>query len=319
MGVFQLFLMYTLFQMPLKSLNQESKQESNNITILEDLILRNPIFKKLKPSQIIKNKYGIDPKKNSTWEDFIYEINNKDLETLKGDILEILEQRKKLTWDVSHVSGKYLEEANTCIEELESSKYNTAGYLGRGMAGIIFVQNNVVDCCVKYLHDPSKTKNSIPEEFSLLNRAAQLQLENLKIPRAHFLLTNIDVEKSIYTMNKIKGVNFEQIFDSVEHLKNLLGEKYDDFCKKMNDPSFLQKLQDDLSIIHKNGIIHADIHQRNIMVDKNGDINLIDFGNSIDLYKTDAPYETLENLKNQDLVGVELLVKELRKKLLLDK
>ena len=71
----------------------------------------------------------------------------------------------------------------------------------------------------------------------------------------------------------------------------------------LTDKDKHEKIQKDLEIMHQQGVIHGDIHPRNIMLSKNGSLFLIDFGNFIlpTAVHTNTPYEQLENVKEIDI------------------
>ncbi|MCF6276935.1 MAG: protein kinase [Candidatus Magasanikbacteria bacterium] len=70
---------------------------------------------------------------------------------------------------------------------------------------------------------------------------------------------------------------------------------------------FFSKIANTIKLLNENGIYHRDLHERNIMMDKNGDVFVIDFGMGLNDKKVTDPYYS--NLKggefNRDTGFVE--------------
>ncbi|MEN9341751.1 MAG: Kinetochore Sim4 complex subunit [Candidatus Parcubacteria bacterium] len=80
---------------------------------------------------------------------------------------------------------------------------------------------------------------------------------------------------------KILNENVEKI---KTHLRKKLGEE-----EIVIEPSVFEKIQKTITILHENGIYHNDLHERNIMIDRNGKTYIIDFGTADSTRKEGRP------------------------------
>lgn len=305
---------------PVEIKKTESFTEYNSI---RSFIIENKEVKDLFVPVNLLKKYNVETDLKITWENVIDEVDGKYFSEIKNDISFILEQRKKLEWDIKNIPDAYVNEVRHCIDVMNQSRFNQSSFIGKGAAGIVFLQNERMDLCVKYLHDPSKSKNSIYKEFELLDRASLVEFKKIKIPKAHFLVNNRNPEKSIYSMDRIIGCNVEELIETPFIFLNMV----DNDKKKIlsiieNIEKNIDLYCEDIKLLHKNNIIHADLHIRNVLLSATGDIYLIDFGNSIDTinpaneYVSDSKlYESLENIKEQDIDSIKNIVGILLQKL----
>lgn len=102
--------------------------------------------------------------------------------------------------------------------------------------------------------------------------------------------------------NNEKGANaYEE-----EIVFNQNTEKIISFLKKRGiiiDQSILDKVSKTINLFHANGLYHRDLHERNIMFDKNGEVYIIDFGESLmDAQKLNAE-EVYTNPLNGKVYG----------------
>lgn len=275
--------------------------------------------------ELLQKKYDCN---ETDWKTFLESLTENDCKKALKDLENIIEQRKQNQWKISGIKdAPTLEFIKREISLIERTKMNPNNFLGRGASGIVFMSDNKKTVCIKWLHDKNKTKHNIHSECELQERAFDsLDLKNketsekspLKIPPTLNVIENTDPLKDFFTMDTVEGLNIEEIQESKERFSNLFNnnkEILENLLKKFESSNFICSLQECLKKIHRAGIIHADLHTRNLMLDKKGDIYIIDFGNSIDLLKTEAPYETIENLKERDLIALELMVKILIKTL----
>ena len=224
-------------------------------------------------------------------------------------IKELILLRQNSEWKIETVHKKYQAEALKCIKKITESRYLPSNLLGKGMCGIVYIREDDFDMCVKYIHDPSKIKNSIRREFDMLGSVAELKTQILKFPTPHTFLENRDSMKSVYTMDHIRGLTALEIYSNPARFENLYGrEMLKKVQANLTNKEYMAKIVNDIELMHANNIIHADLHEKNIMIDENGDVFVIDFGNSINLLvenTTDKDYDRIENIKNQDLFQIK--------------
>ncbi len=277
-----------------------------------------------------KKKFSLPNSKYFELPEIIKDRENKDeiIKYFSDKILLIMEKRREMEWKLpENLPPEKFEEIQIEIKELTEARKNENNFLGIGNVGCVYKTKYNEETCLKYLRTLNNPllKNDLYQEYLIHERVYNVSDINhltLKVPAPRHIVMNMDKVKSFFSMETVQGFSFKDIFfDSY----NLLEMFNSDFSKlqilyeKITDPEFLKKLQEDLKLMHQeSGVIHGDIHAGNIMLSKDMEIYLIDFGNSIDtnLAKvTDKDYEKVENVKDQDLLAVENLLKLLKKDL----
>lgn len=230
--------------------------------------------------------------------------DKKNLQEGLEAMLSIVEKRKN-TWEINS-NEQFAEEAERAIKELSNAKFQTDLFLGRGNAGHVFVAPNTKNYCIKYLHTPDRQATSLEEEFMLLGQVNQIakNFKILRIPQAHCFAKNLNETKNFFTMQLITGLTLEQLVEFPSkreaEFENISIES---MIALLEDKTMRQSLLEDLNYLHQNGVIHGDIHPRNIMLDKDGMITLIDFGNAVVPVNVSvhATYDSIENVKDLDI------------------
>jgi tRNA A-37 threonylcarbamoyl transferase component Bud32 len=241
--------------------------------------------------------------------------------------IKLLEKRKN-TWKIDGAE-RHKEEAIITINLLSSARFDQSLFLGRGNAGYVFTAPETEGgYCIKYLHNPSRQATTIEGEYIILSDVNSIAhtFEALKVPQAHCMAKNIDGTKNFFTMKKITGLTLEQLVE----FPSKRSSEYPDFTNEkiieiLDDKNLQETLVRDISKIHSSGVIHGDIHPRNIMLDSSGTFFLIDFGNAVIPVNVSAQasYENIENVKDLDIKtfinSIEKTVKLLKEQLLTNK
>lgn len=216
--------------------------------------------------------------------------------------------RKKIEWKIDNNNNSFNKEVEIFLKRILNSRFNSKNFVGLGNSGIVYVLEDNISVCVKFLHDPSKTKYSISEEFSLLNRAyeASLSFNVLKIPSPHFIVNNLNPDKSIFVMDYIDSISLEDLEKNPDSFfDNFTKEELINALLKFSNPEYEKKLKEDILKLFNAGIIHGDMHFRNVLLGKDLNFYLIDFGNSIDMYKEKESKENqFNNLLNLSLNSI---------------
>jgi serine/threonine protein kinase len=272
----------------------------------EDVI---EVFEYVLPKEILRKKF------------IEYTQNQSNLLETLNNLINLTQERKN-TWEMEG-EEPYKEEALETIKTLNALHFDSSLFLGKGNAGHVFTAPGN-KYCVKYLHNPDKQSFNIDEEFTLLNQAYKISktFTALHIPQAHCVAKNLEKTKNFFTMEKINGLTLAQLVDfpskRITEYPSLGTEKIIDI---LEDKNLRDALLKDLSKLHQEGIVHGDIHTRNIMLRNDGTIFLIDFGNAVIPVNvsTQATYEHIENIKDLDnktfTNSIEKTIIELKKQL----
>ncbi len=232
-------------------------------------------------------------------------------------------EKRASTWEIDG-EEPYKEEAIATIQLLSTARFNTELFLGKGNAGYVFIAPGTENYCIKYIHTPEKQLFSIEEEFTILGQVndVALSFKALRIPQAHCIAKNIDGKKNFFTMEKITGLTLEQLIEFPSKRKTEYPDLNGEQIIELLENSLLRdKLLQDLHSLHDAGIIHGDIHPKNMMLNRTGEICLIDFGNAVIPVnaKTTATYDGIENIKELDIKAfinsIKKTISDLRRQL----
>lgn len=296
---------------------------SDNSTTLQQLTLENKIDNTLKITPrglfVPKNlqvKYNCN---ETDWEDFLSSLEEKESGEALKDLQNILELRKQNEWKLpENLLPEDVPFIKEEIRSLELIRSNQSKFLGKGASGGVFMTDMRNTVCTKYLYDPSKAQKSISEEFELHTIAFDILSRDvnsvIKIPTPLHIIKNIDITKSFYDMDTVPGLSFQQILECQKDIQKLLENAGIDAIStinKLKSKDFIKKLHICLKVIHDSGVVHNDIHSGNLMLGKNGNLYLIDFGNSINLFNTDKTEEMIANEKQRDFDWIEKEIKRL--------
>jgi len=172
------------------------------------------------------------------------------------------------------------------MEELKHSKYKRykiIGNIGSGGWGIVykaFDPKMEREVALKILKD-----NAHKERFHReIKKLAQFKHTNI----VQIFDTDEDHGKFFFVMELIKGRSLNKIANDLDIHNQLDIQKILDI---------IIQIAKALDYVHKQGIIHRDIKPSNILIDKNFNAKLIDFG----IAKSDNPYEL-------SLTGYDVLI-----------
>ncbi len=220
------------------------------------------------------------------------------------ELTNLIEKRAN-TWEING-EEPHKEELLRTITTLSAARYDSNLFLGRGNAAHVFEAPNAGGYCIKFLYNSQMQRTTIEEEFIILHAAnsATKNAEALRTPQVHGIAKNIEQTKNFFTMEKITGVTLTELTEApskrAERIPAMTLEKV---IERLKDKNLRTCLKRDLEKIHSAGIIHGDIHPRNIMLDNDGNFYLIDFGNSYVTVNIPVAidYDNIENRKELDI------------------
>lgn len=235
-----------------------------------------------------------------------YQAQQYTLKQATYEALVFLEKRKEgWFYEGNELSKNSLINA---IKSINGIQYEIDQFIGKGKAAKVFQIPNDERFCVKFLHTPAQQLNTMEQEFHALTDAynSSSLFSIIHIPKPEALAKNISGEKSFFTMEQVFGCTLLELIEypsKKEQILKSLQMTEEELIAFLTDKDKHSKIEKDLEIMHKKGVIHGDIHPRNIMISKNGSLYLIDFGNFVlpTAIHTNTPYEQIENVKDIDI------------------
>lgn len=243
------------------------------------------------------------------------ELVVKKLESYRGKDISLaiaarecleLVRKRSMMWQYDGEEAYYPEILQT-IKIFEGAKYQQDLFKGKGNAAYVCEVPGVPGVCIKFLHTPHMQRYSPEREFGILSTVGKIakNFKALNVPHAHAVAVNMEAHKSFFTMETIDGVTLEQLIELPGERQKFLERanlSEEAIIDLLGDMNLIEKMKQDLVYLHEQGILHGDIHPRNIMIDIDGEFHLIDFGNAIMVANlpSGVTYETVENTKDTD-------------------
>jgi len=181
---------------------------------------------------------------------------------------------------------------------------------------------------VKYLLTPSAKTLSAEGEHDMLYEVETITRiedeerklnagERIRVPHPYFFYKGDRLQ--CYGMQEVLGMNIAELLDANTPATVALSERRDAIWKSLReryaDPARLDALYAEVRSFVKamhEVCLHGDIKQANLMVDEEGVIYLIDFGQSIDMnLMTDKSREQFENLQELEYQQIVITIRTL--------
>ena len=175
---------------------------------------------------------------------------------------------------------------NNCNQFLEN--FELLNYINSGGSGVVYkgcLRKNPIDkVCLKFLLNKTEIENIIKPN----NNKNNFISKDSKIEE-------INIQKKLQHKNIVKYYDYFDLKDYGCIVMELADSgDIDMIRKKMTDKNYLsetflafitKQILDGLYYIHKNKIIHMDIKQQNILIDKNLEVKITDFSVSLSYEK----------------------------------
>lgn len=186
---------------------------------------------------------------------------------------------------------------SSALEEgtlLYNGRYQLGAVLGHGGFGITYAAWDLV------LDMPVAIKEYYPKEYTKRNCSQSEIVEVIDAERFYYYLglqTFIREARILASLRSVESV--VNVFDCFEDnntayivMEYVRGDPLSELCwgEEKREKKLLKVLRpvvDALSLVHKAGVLHRDISPQNIIIQKNGEIKIIDFGASTLLKKGD--------------------------------
>jgi|AntRauTorcE11897_2_1112592.scaffolds.fasta_scaffold06695_3 tRNA A-37 threonylcarbamoyl transferase component Bud32 len=150
-------------------------------------------------------------------------------------------------------------------------------FLGNGASAEVYAMDSNDTICVKFItnQDQYNQNNHIRTEYEILSHVYENTKDNaIKTPYPIFSRIHA-TEGHSYGMEKIQGASLSQILESPEKYPNLVA-----MATGLNRTHLIETLVAFVNDLHNAGVVHCDLYKRNLMLDEDGALVVIDYGKS---------------------------------------
>jgi tRNA A-37 threonylcarbamoyl transferase component Bud32 len=161
--------------------------------------------------------------------------------------------------------------------EIMSAFKDFDNYLGNGATAEVYALRADDTICVKFITDQGRynENNHMRVEYERLAQVYKHTRglsQQVKVPHPIFLRIHAK-EGHSYGMEKIHGQSLSRILEAPDENVELIA-----IAAKVDRTALLNELLAFVSAMHESGVTHCDLYKRNIMLDKDGHLCVIDFG-----------------------------------------
>lgn len=245
------------------------------------------------------------------------EIESMDDQTASDYLIgKLIERKQALTeWGASSIPKEVIVSSElplALIDSLEKSATEGGGLtLGAGQNGKVYQSSRQANACYKvlFLERANELGSSIVRESVMqyeVSRILNQGTSGVRVPEVFCFVNNEQVRAIM--MEKIDGVSILNILDGTES---------DGFPPHFDVQSFFKKLATAIEEMNSHGFFHRDLTNNagNVMVDKDGNPWIIDFGSTVKSISTESndyhrTYQLTANgphIMGNDASGVENL------------
>lgn len=235
------------------------------------------------------------------WRSAYYDA--EEPERVVADLRSFMEERRRVALDAVEVSPDLTEELREevvkVIESIRNAFGNTSYFLGNGATAEVYLLPLAPHVCTKYIVSQEKYNegNHIRKEFEILSDIRLLSVDNVRAPKPIFLRIHPS-EGHSYGMERVDGSSLSVILEKPSDNRSLV-----EIAKKMDREKAIASILAYVKEMHAKKLIHGDLFQRNIMLDKSGNFFVIDFGKAsyeeIGEDKEDAMRRELSTAENE--------------------
>lgn len=203
----------------------------------------------------------------------------------------------------SDIDETIREEIMAVHESIKNTFGDTNYFLGNGRTAEVYSLPIAPHLCVKYIYDQEayNENNHMRVEYAFLDQLHAHTTERVRTPHPYFIRIHPS-EGHSYGMERIDGENLSRILERPHENVELI-----QLLKNLDRDIIEKDLLEYIKTLHENfHVTHNDLFQRNIMVDKNGQFYIIDFGKA----KQQEIGEDHEQYRKSDLA---LITSEVRK------
>ena len=193
------------------------------------------------------------------------------------------------------------------IQEFLDQAQEEGAYLGRGKVAEVRSLPGEEKLCVKFVHNEETyalpSQRSLVEEARFLKRLAHIQT-GVRVPDVHLAFAQ---GRPLLFMERLPALSIQQLEEGMREMDT----------SRIDTDAFEKALLAFLKEMHREGVIHHDLHEGNILIDiETGLPYVVDFGKAEDtsLLLSEEREEKEENDRKRARYSVRTLRKLLEKK-----
>jgi tRNA A-37 threonylcarbamoyl transferase component Bud32 len=251
----------------------------------------------------------LPPELRKTWQEKSDELDIPQAIELIADVLQRRnEAKEKIFTEISEIESPELkEEVRSVVHMIETTFGDANFFVGNGSVAEVYHMPYAPHICVKYMTDPQKARehgNNFREEKQYLDDLHGFAVDGVRAPDSYFY--HMSDFGTCFGMEKVDGLSLDRIIErpnTVDFLDVILSQNPDDVVKRLRN--YVSRMH------HDKKIVHRDFTPRNIMVDRQGNWFVIDFGRG----KRIELGEDSTELEKTDLANAENAIRQLYEKL----
>lgn len=173
---------------------------------------------------------------------------------------------------ISDESKEYLRNLDREVMRAYKDHQN---FLGNGASAEVYAMEDRDKICVKFItsQEQYNENNHIRTEFELLSHVHE-STKNSKVKTPYPAFARIHAtEGHSYGMEKVNGASLSQILESPDQYPDLVA-----LAQEIDRDALADTLQEFVAEMHTSGVVHCDLYKRNLMLDRAGNLFVIDFG-----------------------------------------
>ena len=197
------------------------------------------------------------------------------------------------------LDDRLVEEIKQFDKNITLSFGNASLFQGNGATAETYQIMGHPGICVKFITNQSRynENNHMRLEFALLDKVRNIKVGRVRAPSGYFLRIHPRDGHS-FGMEKVQGKTLSQITEKPGEYAELVA-----VAKGLDVDSVVADLRAFVERMHKEGgITHNDLFDRNLMLDRDGTVFVIDFGKAAQ-YESNAPMRDIE--EQRDLAVAE--------------
>lgn len=223
------------------------------------------------------------------WTERLNNARDEELEPLDSELRVFLEKRESVLRRAPASLGEFKhsdkDEARiqATLERIQDAAERPDLYVGEGKNAEVFRDATESDRCYKIVTNFNEyaTWNSIGVEAHFLEELEDLVVDGVRTPRV----------SSVIDRPEIKAISMEYI--DGENVKILI-EKNKPLPENFDLEHFMAKLRAYVKAMHDRNIYHRDLHGGNVLVGRDGNPYVIDFGQATVSFSPDHAYEVFD-------------------------